>query len=149
MFNALKLYSPKEFDHYSDNLKNNGCAYCHEIQASKPEDGLPWKIMPLHLNNDWLTKAQFNHAAHRTQQCNACHKVEESVTSADVAIPNRQSCLLCHSGNTQKNKRIASGCMSCHTFHNAHQGYDLITGAKVESKDVDIINALTDTSSKQ
>ena len=142
MFNALKLYAPKEFDRYSDQLKNNGCAYCHEVQATQAGDDLPWRTAPLHLNNDWFSKAQFNHAAHRTQQCTSCHKVEESTSSADVAIPDRQSCLQCHSGNTQRYKRIASSCMSCHNFHNAHQGYDLITGAKVESKDIDLLNAL-------
>jgi predicted CXXCH cytochrome family protein len=105
--------------------------------------------MPLRLNNDWLAKAQFNHAAHRTQQCTSCHKVEASKSSADVAIPNRQSCLLCHSGNTPKHKRIASSCMSCHTFHNAHQGYDLITGAKVETKDVDILSTLPTVTEKK
>ncbi len=149
MFNALKLYAPKEFDRYSDQLKNNGCAYCHEVQPAKTGDKLPWSVMPLHLNNDWLAKAQFNHAAHRTQQCTSCHKVEASKSSADVAIPNRQSCLLCHSGNTPKHKRIASSCMSCHTFHNAHQGYDLITGAKVETKDVDILSTLPTVTEKK
>jgi predicted CXXCH cytochrome family protein len=149
IFNALKLYAPKEFDRYSDQLKNNGCAYCHEIQPANTGDKLPWHVMPLQLNNDWLTKAQFNHAAHRTQQCTLCHKVEESESSADVAIPNRQSCLLCHSGNTQKHKRIASSCMSCHTFHNAHQGYDLITGAKVETKDIDILSTLPAATEKK
>jgi len=149
MFNALRLYAPKEFDRYSDQLKNNGCAYCHEVQKTQPGDKTPWRTVPLHLNNDWLSKAQFNHAAHRTQQCNTCHKVEDSTSSADVAIPDRQSCLHCHSGNTQKHKRIASSCMSCHTFHNAHQGYDLITGAKVDSKDIDRLNALHNSAKQQ
>jgi len=39
--------------------------------------------------------------------------------------------------------------MSCHTFHNAHQGYDLITGAKVDSKDIDILNALPNGAKQQ
>jgi predicted CXXCH cytochrome family protein len=144
VFNTLKLNAPKAFDRYSDSLKDNGCAYCHEIEKNPKKEGFAWRIMPLRLNVDWFTKAQFNHAAHRTQQCVSCHKIEESVSSADIAIPDKQSCLLCHSGNKPKHKRIASNCMSCHNFHQAHQGLNLVTGAIVESKDVDVLLSIPD-----
>jgi predicted CXXCH cytochrome family protein len=72
------------------------------------------------INQDWFSKAQFNHASHRTQKCVACHQVEQSESSHDVAMPDRKNCLRCHSGNSPKPKRIASSCMSCHTFHNGH-----------------------------
>ncbi|PKO47065.1 MAG: hypothetical protein CVU29_03820 [Betaproteobacteria bacterium HGW-Betaproteobacteria-22] len=147
VFNTLKLYAPKAFDRYSDSLKENGCAYCHEIEKNPQKEGLTWRIMPLWLNVDWFTKAQFNHAAHRTQQCTSCHKIEDSQSSADIAIPDKQSCLLCHSGNKPKHKRIASNCMSCHNFHQAHQGLSLLTGAIVESKDVDVLLSIPDADS--
>jgi predicted CXXCH cytochrome family protein len=118
--NTLKVQAPKQFLHYLESLKSEGCAYCHEIVETKKEDALPWRVMPLNINQDWFSKAHFNHASHRTQECESCHNVEKSETSADVAMPDRKSCLKCHSGNSPKSKRIASGCMSCHQFHNSN-----------------------------
>jgi hypothetical protein len=125
VINTLKVQAPKQFLAYSESLKTDGCAYCHEIQdlktpAAKKGDHLQWRIAPLHINQDWFSKAHFNHASHRTQQCQSCHIVEESESSEDVAMPDRKSCLRCHSGNNPKYKRIASSCMSCHNFHDSH-----------------------------
>ncbi len=117
VMNALKVNAPKQLAHYSEILKTDGCAYCHEIEGTKKGDSLPWRVVPLNINQDWFSKAHFNHASHRTQKCQSCHNVEQSETSADVAMPDRKSCLRCHSGNSPKAKRIASGCMSCHSFH--------------------------------
>jgi len=139
MFNMLKLKAPKQFSAYSTTLKNNGCAYCHNIVDSKEGDVVPWRTAPLSINNDWFSKAQFNHGAHRTQQCISCHKVEDSESSADVAIPDRKSCLQCHSGNKPKHKRIASNCMSCHNFHQVHQREGLNAGEKINAHDIDVL----------
>ena len=124
VINALKAQATKQFLHYSESLKSDGCAYCHEVVETKKGDTLPWRIMPLSINQDWFSKAHFNHASHRTQQCQSCHQVEHSEGSADVAMPTRKSCLRCHSGNSPKPKRIASSCMSCHDFHNSHVMHD-------------------------
>jgi predicted CXXCH cytochrome family protein len=124
VINTLKVQAPKEMLHYSESLKVGGCAYCHEIVETKKEDALPWRVAPLHINQDWFRKAQFNHASHRTQQCQSCHQVEASESSEDVAMPDRKSCLRCHSGNSPKPKRIASSCMTCHSFHSSHAAHD-------------------------
>lgn len=128
-FNALKIYAPKQLLQHSETLKKEGCGYCHNtIDVNKSDakkgDTLPWKVMPVALNQDWFSKAHFNHALHRTQKCQSCHKVDESETSADVAMPDRKSCLQCHSGNNPKHKRITSSCMSCHDFHSSHATHD-------------------------
>lgn len=143
VMNTLKLYAPKEAARYSETLKSTGCAYCHEVLDTKEGDSLPWRIMPLFINPDWFSKAQFNHALHRTQQCTSCHQVENSESSADVAMPDRKSCLLCHSGNSPKHKRIASGCMSCHDFHSAHTtSNDLAQpNGSVTKTDIDVLLA--------
>jgi hypothetical protein len=120
VINALKVQAPKDFSRYLDSLKSGGCAYCHEVLDTKKDSVLPWRISPLQINQDWFSKAHFNHASHRTQQCQSCHQVEHSESSADVAMPDRKSCLRCHSGNHPKYKRIASSCMSCHNFHSSH-----------------------------
>lgn len=130
VINTLKLLAPKEFSRYSETLKSSGCAFCHEVKTTQEGDPLPWRIMPLQINQDWFSKAQFNHASHQTQQCASCHQVEESESSADVAMPDRKSCLRCHSGNRPKHKRIASSCMSCHEFHNAHAAKEALTENK-------------------
>ena len=148
VFDKLKLYAPKQFSSYSENLKKNGCAYCHEIKEGKPDDALPWRVVPLNINQDWFSKAQFNHNAHRTQQCINCHKVEESESSADVAIPDRKSCLQCHSGSKPKHKRIASNCMSCHNFHHSHYADVINPTAKLNDNDVDVLLSISKDSNK-
>ncbi|MDZ4141495.1 MAG: cytochrome c3 family protein [Methylotenera sp.] len=134
VFNTLKVETPKQFLRYSESLKSNGCAYCHEILETKKGDALPWQTAPLRISQDWFSKAHFNHASHRTQQCQSCHQVEASETSADVAMPDRQSCLQCHSGNNPKHKRIASSCMSCHIFHSANHSADTLPQAVTEGE---------------
>lgn len=135
VFNALKAKAPKQFDKHSETLKSTGCAYCHDVISGNKGDPLPWRIAPLHITQDWFSNARFSHASHRTQQCKSCHDVERSKTSADVAMPDRNSCLRCHSGNTPKHKRIASSCMSCHDFHTRHgaAGLTPVNAAEVES----------------
>jgi predicted CXXCH cytochrome family protein len=146
VMNALKVQAPKQVAHYSESLKTDGCAYCHEINDFKArikteakvdskvkinsDDGLPWHVVPLNINQDWFSKAHFNHASHQTQKCQSCHAVEESDSSADVAMPDRQSCLRCHSGNSPKPKRIASSCMSCHDFHDSHEMHESLPESK-------------------
>ena len=150
VMNALKVQAPKQLAHYSESLKTDGCAYCHEINdfkaetklATKPiakaapkleakaDDGMPWHVVPLNINQDWFSKAHFNHASHQTQKCQSCHAVEETDSSADVAMPDRQSCLRCHSGNSPKPKRIASSCMSCHDFHDSHLMHESLPESK-------------------
>ena len=124
VMNTLKVQAPKHASQYAAGLKSDGCSYCHEISETKKGDALPWKIAPLNINQDWFSKAHFNHASHRSQKCESCHQVEHSESSADVAMPDRKSCLRCHSGNNPKPKRIASGCMSCHDFHSSHAAKD-------------------------
>lgn len=150
LFNTIKVQAPKQLEKFSATLKNNGCAYCHDIAAAKPGDSLPWRVEPLHITIDWLTNAQFNHGMHRTQQCTACHNVEKSESSADIALPDRENCLRCHSGNSPKRKRIASTCMSCHNFHRDHTKMNpLINHGKLSGEDVAVvIKAAEDKNSK-
>ncbi len=141
VFNALKVLAPKQFDKYSETLKANGCAYCHEVVSSKKEDAVPWHTVPLSINQNWFDNARFNHASHRTQQCQTCHNVEHSETSADVAMPDRNTCLRCHSGNSPKFKRIASSCMSCHDFHTAHGKLDALPD-HINAEDIAVMHTL-------
>lgn len=133
VLNALKVQAPQQVARYAESLGKTGCAYCHAMQPGAAGDELPWRITPLAITQDWFSRARFNHASHRTQQCQSCHDVENSETSADVAMPDRQSCLACHAGNRPKFRRIASSCMSCHDFHRAHAP---LAGGKLDAADV-------------
>lgn len=145
VMNALRLHAPKQVEPYSATLKKDGCAYCHETQPAAAGDPLPWRTMPLTINDDWFSKARFNHASHHTQPCKSCHDVENSQTSADVAMPDRDSCLRCHAGNERKYKRIASSCMSCHDFHNAHGGQGgVVAGSSVRPEDAAALHGAAD-----
>ncbi len=143
LFNLLKLKAPKQFDVFSNTLKDSGCNYCHTTVQNQAGSEFPWHILPLQINTDWFARAQFKHAAHRTQQCVSCHKVEESESSADVAIPDRQHCLQCHSGSKPKHKRIASNCMSCHHFHQSHHPITFGSEIKVDQHDVSVLLSMT------
>lgn len=165
VFNTLKLYAPKQFSKYSELLKTEGCAYCHqttevkqtlavqlnaESKKSSPPlasevDAPLWRVSPITINHDWFRNARFNHASHNTQQCQSCHNVENSESSADIAMPDRASCLSCHSGDSPKPKRIASSCMSCHNFHhgNTIQGVPM----RIEDKDVKAVLSMAEKNS--
>ncbi len=115
--NALKVQAPGQFARHAETLRTDGCAYCHAMETAGKGDALPWRVVPLQITQDWFSKARFRHASHRTQQCQSCHQVEHSERSADIAMPDRKSCLRCHAGSSPKRGRIASNCMTCHDFH--------------------------------
>ncbi|MDP3678423.1 MAG: hypothetical protein Q8R23_04960 [Methylotenera sp.] len=70
--------------------------------------------------------------------------MEESETSADVAMPDRDSCLRCHSGNSPKYKRIASGCMSCHDFHSVHGAVNApISSENINPATLDVLPSIS------
>lgn len=140
LYNALRVQAPRQFEKHVETLGKNGCAYCHEITVAKPGDKLSWRTEPLHITTDWFANAQFNHGMHRTQECTACHNVEKSERSTDIALPDRENCLRCHSGNSPKRKRIASSCMSCHNFHRDYTKVNPLAGrGKLSEEDVEVM----------
>ena len=87
-----------------------GCAYCHEVK--KGASGRPEVTNPV-MPERWLHHGAFNHARHATMKCVQCHSAERSSDTADVIIPNRQSCAQCHSSSGG----VAHSCVTCHSFH--------------------------------
>jgi len=148
VWNALKLGDKKDFDRHSETLKTAGCAYCHEVIEAETQSAFTWRVKPLLINQDWFSKARFKHESHRTQKCLSCHKVEQSQSSEDVAMPDKKVCLSCHSGNTPKHKRIASGCTPCHDFHNAHHTFgELLNRSPLNQKELNtLVNTLNQDS---
>ncbi|HMG05068.1 MAG TPA: cytochrome c3 family protein [Chthoniobacterales bacterium] len=88
-----------------------GCAYCHEVKM--PANSAP-VITPPVLVDRWMPQARFNHAKHVSVNCEECHNVRNSSKTSDVLMPNKATCVACHSPET---KKIASNCITCHAYH--------------------------------
>lgn len=74
----------------------------------------------------WQPKARFNHAAHRSWECAACHAgATSSTSSADILLPSVETCHACHGPAGSKvdtvGQVIAGGarhdCVECHAYH--------------------------------
>ncbi len=89
-----------------------GCGTCHEVDRASAD----FKIAPVLLQTHFLPKAEFNHARHMTIGCAGCHAASDSIASSDVLIPNIESCVSCHGGESASAK-VRSTCISCHDFH--------------------------------
>jgi hypothetical protein len=89
-----------------------GCAYCHEVKANAVSE--PTITKPV-IADRWFVYARFDHAAHITMRCTECHgQVLHSVLTADINLPDKASCVTCHSAKG----RVVSTCASCHDYHN-------------------------------
>ena len=94
----------------------SGCTYCHVVQP--PKDLKTFiKVVPPNLTSNWLAPSLFPHDKHKTQKCTACHNIEHSTSSHDVAIPDIENCKKCHTGNSSNSGKIQSECHTCHKFH--------------------------------
>ncbi len=98
-----------------------GCAYCHEVKTS----ALQAPLVTLPVTPDrWYVHAKFNHAAHITMKCDACHsQVRQSKLTSDVNLPDKASCVTCHSAKGG----VVSTCATCHDYHNQAPVHDVAT----------------------
>jgi hypothetical protein len=87
-----------------------GCAYCHEVKASNT--GSPQITRPM-MPERWLAQARFNHAKHAGISCAQCHDAVHSQNTADILLPPKETCAVCHSPQGG----VASACAECHTYH--------------------------------
>lgn len=94
-----------------------GCGLCHETQAAAEASPVPWTLQPMTVTENWLPAARVSHDKHRVGKCTECHAVSRSRLSADVAIPDIETCRQCHAGERPADDKIASPCASCHRFH--------------------------------
>ncbi len=72
----------------------------------------------------WYVHARFDHAAHSTMDCKTCHStVLNSEKTSDVNLPDKASCVTCHSAKG----RVVSTCATCHDYHNKAPAKDVAT----------------------
>jgi hypothetical protein len=99
------------------------CGECHELQG----DGSARSVLPVQINNVWLTHAKFNHVAHRAFDCRGCHadayalqpdgqtpNKDASTKNTDVLIGGIENCRQCHA----QAAGVRSDCNECHRYHN-------------------------------
>ncbi|AXQ30996.1 FHA domain-containing protein [Solimonas sp. K1W22B-7] len=98
-----------------DVFERRTCHYCHQVQRSD-DPAMPWTVAPVNLQEHALDGARFDHAAHKAQDCGDCHAADKSKISAEVLLPDLNSCRDCH-GDTGSTSQVPSDCTLCHRFH--------------------------------
>ncbi len=119
----------------------NSCNKCHDLQGTPPGSKAPetsttqpsttqpaalptvFGTKPTNLPTSprrWFTSSQFDHDKHRTENltCTTCHAA--ALTSADTAeilLPNIESCTTCHHDPNASGRGVAADCTSCHLYH--------------------------------
>ena len=91
------------------------CLTCHQI-TPKP-DANDWLVSPVVYTHHWLPKSKFSHVQHKNASCESCHGAAKSKDSADILIPDIDSCRTCHAGTQPSGNKVQSSCDSCHGFH--------------------------------
>lgn len=107
-------------------LEKRVCVDCHDVTHVVGNSGFDqWRVAPVRLTQNWMPRARFNHAAHITQACTACHGgAEQSKVSSDILMPTIAKCRECH-GDANDSNKLSSDCVMCHRFHLPNRGpYD-------------------------
>jgi hypothetical protein len=102
-------YKPHRQDAAATRGNFAGCAFCHEVKAAGAG---PVVTKPI-LVDRWMPQTHFNHAKHASVKCDDCHQARQSHETAEVLMPAKASCVVCHSPKG----RVASDCVTCHNYH--------------------------------
>ena len=101
-------------------IANSACGECHATAPPGPSEApTEWKVLPVWQPDHYLTKARFSHDKHLTMQCLDCHAASASNGGVMTMLPGIETCRSCHSGEAGAEQRVASGCITCHAFHDA------------------------------
>jgi hypothetical protein len=87
-----------------------GCARCHEVKANG--DRVPVVTKPV-IPDRWLIRGSFDHSKHLNVSCERCHDVAHSRETADINLPAKQSCAMCHT----RAGGAPDSCATCHSYH--------------------------------
>ena len=88
------------------------CGECHYPSAISSGPG----VMPVNLQDRYLTTGRFEHEDHTQAKCASCHKASTSGSASDLLLPGIATCRTCHGGETSK-ADVPSGCAMCHSYH--------------------------------
>ena len=109
----------------------NVCSTCHHVTRTSKAPG--WDVAPIRFTQVWMPAARFTHFKHNTMDCDSCHKVADSTSAADIAMPDVEVCQQCHAGGKPVLGKVTSDCATCHKFHGGHDLWNpmLQTQAKI------------------
>jgi hypothetical protein len=110
IFFTTSPYKPQQSTALQARGSFYGCAVCHEVKANG--DAAPIVTKPI-LIDRWMTHAHFNHAKHASVKCDDCHHAAQSRETSDVLMPDKASCVACHSPQG----KVVAECITCHTYH--------------------------------
>ena len=109
------------------------CKQCHIVTPPKNDDDI-WRVAKPLIVDRWMPKGNFVHASHESINCVDCHEqAPKSKTSADVILPDINSCRQCHGGENVSDK-VPSTCTMCHVFHRPELGPMRPDGGKMATK---------------
>ena len=105
-----------------------GCVTCHVVEDTHDSDIYNrFQVYPIRLVGDYLPKAHFDHMRHLTQRdktgddaCVSCHDARKSKDSADLHIPDIDTCVGCHSDSVAERvdrPGVVLPCIGCHLYH--------------------------------
>ena len=104
-------------------LRGAGGTFCVGGDVKSMADG-PVVTKPV-TPDRWYVHARFDHAAHATMSCEACHgQALQSVKTSDILLPDKASCVTCHSPKGG----VISTCATCHDYHNKTPAHDVASG---------------------
>lgn len=93
------------------------CFDCHIIRGPSRPGALDYSVVPVVLPQRYLAHGWFDHAAHSTTSCTACHGAQRSVDAREVMIPAIATCRNCHGGEDAHPPLVRSSCLMCHDYH--------------------------------
>lgn len=100
--------------------KGGACYDCHVVNPPGVGPGVggaaDWTVLPVHQPVRYMMHGWFDHAAHKTEQCETCHAARQSASAGDLLLPGIQTCRTCHGGENAAAK-VPSSCAMCHSYH--------------------------------
>lgn len=97
------------------------CHDCHEIRPPADPASFRYKVKEVAFTERYLSKGWFSHADHGTKvtPCKTCHAAEASQSARELLLPGVQTCRNCHASEHPSKTKVATGCASCHSYHEA------------------------------
>jgi hypothetical protein len=98
-------------------LYGKGCKLCHTITRGE-SPGAVAEVAKSAVPVRWLQHSDFDHDAHRMVACSSCHShVQQSKDTADILLPNINSCRGCHQEAGAVHDAADGRCSECHEYH--------------------------------
>jgi len=96
--------------------KGGACYDCHVVTPPGAGGKADWTVLPVNQPMRYMMHGWFDHAAHKTEKCEACHTARQSASAQDLLLPGIKTCRTCHGGESAA-APVPSSCAMCHSYH--------------------------------